>query len=228
MNYDDPNFWAPRRCLREPIPEIFEAAELLSSAVDAHLKNDRTHAGRLIAEANMPSLWEWYHSIMGQESREVHRQREVAGTPPKLSSADRDPKSEPTREEKWALIARDGYRCRFCGIPVVRREIRDAMRYRYPDALPWPTVGKGCDQRKHTAFLCMTLTHDHVLPHSRGGLTNLDNLVITCWPCNFGKAGIKAWTLEQVGLMNPLENPPEHAALKIEWDGLQRFVNDRR
>lgn len=39
---------APRRCLEEPIPEIFEAASLLSDAVDAHLAGDRQRADRLI------------------------------------------------------------------------------------------------------------------------------------------------------------------------------------
>ena len=34
-------FLAPRRCMREPIKEIFYAAELLGRAVDAHLNQDR-------------------------------------------------------------------------------------------------------------------------------------------------------------------------------------------
>jgi hypothetical protein len=33
-------FWAPRRCLLEPIREIFDAAKLLDAAVDAHHAGD--------------------------------------------------------------------------------------------------------------------------------------------------------------------------------------------
>jgi hypothetical protein len=33
----DENFEALRRCMREPIKEIFDAAQLLSRATDAHL-----------------------------------------------------------------------------------------------------------------------------------------------------------------------------------------------
>lgn len=39
---------------------------------------------------------------------------------------------------------------------------------------------------------------DHVIPHSLGGLTTLDNLVATCGPCNLKKAGK---TLEEAGMV---------------------------
>ena len=41
---------------------------------------------------------------------------------------------------------------------------------------------------------------DHVIPWSKGGLTNLENLVSSCATCNYGKAG---YTIEQLGIENP-------------------------
>ncbi len=209
------DFLAPRACFREPIPEIFRAAELLDRAVDAHLAGNRTRAARLIAAADMAEVREWVESVWGPASPEIHRVREVKGSPPTLDEADRDPRRKATREQKKALIARDGHRCRFCGIPVVRYQIRDRMRC-YSE-LPWPTKGKGCDKRKHAAFLCLWMQFDHVLPHSRGGRTDLDNLVVTCGPCNWGRNDA---TLEEVGLADPRIRPVQ----RIAWDGLERFA----
>ncbi len=210
---DDPDFRAPRTCLREPVPEIFHAAELPGRAVDAHLVGDRTRSARLIAEADMPEVREWVESLWGSTSRDIHRVREAKGAPPTLDKGDRDPRRRATREQERALIERDGFQCRFCGIPVVRKEIRSAMHREYPEALPWG----GGNQEQHAAFQCLWLQFDHVLPHSRGGLTDLDNLVVTCGPCNFGRA---ERTLEEVGLTDPRSRPPGQAG----WDGLERFL----
>ncbi len=75
--HDDPDFLAPRHCFCEPVPEIFEAADLLSHAVDAHLEGHHAQASSLIAQADMTDIRDWYQPIMGKESREIHREREV-------------------------------------------------------------------------------------------------------------------------------------------------------
>ena len=208
------DFLAPRTCFRDPVPEIFHAAELLDRAVDAHLAGDRIRSARLIADADMPEVREWVESLWGSPSRDIHRVREVKGSPPTLDKDDRDPSRHATRDQERALIERDGYRCRFCGIPAVRKEIRKALHREYPEALPWGS--KNAEQ--HAAFQCLWLQFDHVLPHSRGGRTDLDNLVVTCGPCNFGRSES---TLEEVGLIDPRTRP----ASRIEWDGLERFVS---
>lgn len=118
-----------------------------------------------------------------------------------------------TRDQERALIARDGHRCRFCGIPLVRMEIRRTMHRDYPRALPW---GRR-NAEQHAAFQCLWMQFDHVLPHSRGGRTDLDNLVITCGPCNYGRSEA---TLEEVGLVDPRTRPVPRTG----WDGLERFA----
>ncbi len=211
----DSDFFAPRTCFRDPIPEIFHAAGLLDRAVDAHLAGDRAQAARLIADADMPEVREWVESIWGRESRDIHRVREVEGSPPKLGRDDRrrDPRRDATCDQKRALVERDGFRCGFCGIPVVRTEIRRAMHLEYPQALPWGGTNAG----QHAAFQCLWMQFDHVLPHSRGGRTDLDNLVVTCGPCNYGRSEA---TLDEVGLVDPRTRPVPGT----EWDGLERFL----
>jgi 5-methylcytosine-specific restriction endonuclease McrA len=63
----------------------------------------------------------------------------------------------------------------------------------------------------------MWMQFDHILPHSRGGDNTMDNVVVTCAPCNFGRA---ERTLEEVGLMDPRQRPPEGTS----WDGLERML----
>ena len=53
MSTDDLAF---RKCLREPIPEIEEAANYLDEAASAHLAEQSSRASELICRANMPKI----------------------------------------------------------------------------------------------------------------------------------------------------------------------------
>jgi len=202
-----------RICMREPIPEIGLAANLLSEAVDAHLAGERKTADRLIREADMPVLHEWVESLWGKKSAYV-MSRVVDKPLPHLAKSERHGSRMPGAALKRELLARDGYRCRFCGIPVIRSEVRAKLRLSYEDALRWTAQSTlGC----HAAFQVMWAQYDHVVPHSRGGRTELENLVITCAGCNFGRM---EFTLDEVGLADPRERVP----LPQEWDGLERLL----
>ena len=211
----EPDFWTPRPYFRDPIPEIFEAAELLSQAVDAHLVTGGRcdKAGKLIKQADMQIVWNWTDSIWGKECKKIHRKRTVKGAPKTV--ARKEPYSDrlASKEQQVMLIARDGHQCRFCGIPVIRKEIRVAMRKHYMDELPW---GKP-NTKQHAAFQCMWMQFDHVLPYKRGGLTDINNLVVTCASCNYGRG---EYTLEEVGLIDPRTRPVKGT----NWDGLERFL----
>lgn len=115
----------------------------------------------------------------------------------------------PTASEKRALHKRDGCHCRFCGIPLVRGEVRRKISEAYP---VWGR--RNADQ--HAAFQAMWMQYDHILPHSKGGTNDLENLVVTCAACNFGRMN---HTLQEVGLLDPREREP----LQSTWDGLERF-----
>lgn len=96
--------------------------------------------------------------------------------------------------------------------PVIRAEVRKRIAASYPEEVPWGSTNR----TQHAAFQAMWAQYDHVVPHSRGGTNDLDNLVVTCAPCNFGKM---SHTLDELGLEDPRDRPP----VKSLWDGLERF-----
>lgn len=119
----------------------------------------------------------------------------------------------PSEGLKQHLLKRDGFRCRFCGIPVIRCEVRKKLHSLYPEALPW---GRS-NNSQHAAFQAMWAQFDHLVPHARGGKNEEDNLVVTCGPCNFGRMG---HTLEEVGLSDPRARQP----IQSGWVGLEEVV----
>ena len=206
-----------RRSLMQPIPEIFEAARLLSSGVDAHLAGDRKTADRCFAEANSPVVWQYTDAGWGAGCRVRHGFISIPDGPPYLAKDARPVPRMPKTATKKAVVERDGYHCRFCGIPVVDPAIRTLLNREYPDTVTWTNRNAG----QHAAFQCMWLQYDHVLPNSRGGESSLENVVVTCAPCNFGRMET---TLAEAYLLNPLSLPLEprwdgFAA----WDGLERL-----
>lgn len=200
-------------CFREPIPEIAEAAQNLGAAVSAHLNGDFQQTERLIKRADLPPIRDWVESILGKKSRYV---RVNVTLQTKTPLAARIRTRMPNALEKRLLHERDGYHCRFCGIPVIRSEIRNRIKRYYPNALGW---GKRNIQR-HAAFFAMWVQYDHLLPHAKGGTNLLDNIVVACTACNYGRGG---YTLDEVGLANPFLRP----VLRSAWDGLESFTQAR-
>ena len=211
-------FWAPRRCMREPIKEIFIAAAFLDRAVDAHLDQDRKTAERLFREADRPEVRAWTESLWGGKQKNpdqwrYHRWRDIPGLGEPSNPGARD--RMPNKASRDSIIQRDGYHCRFCGIPLIPPEVRKAMSKDYPEAAYWRRA-KNRDQ--HAALQCLWLQFDHILPHCWGGENTPDNVVITCAPCNFGRMSRQ---LQEGGLIDPRERP----VCKTSWDGLTRFLD---
>lgn len=218
MSQLDTDFLAPRRCLRDPIPEIFEAATHLSQALEAHFGGDRSSAAGLIARANQPSIREWVAPLLGSVSAypdraDYVRYRPVPSAPPVLSKADRVTVRMPSAEQQAELIRDQGRHCGFCHIPLVSVEVRKALVRTYPGVATWGATNADC----HAALLCMWLQFDHVLPHSRGGGNEPSNILVTCSGCNYGRMAL---TLEEVGLFDPRLQPRRTA----DWDGLEPFL----
>jgi 5-methylcytosine-specific restriction endonuclease McrA len=200
-----------RHCNKAPIREIFDAWQTLSQAVDAHLAGDTGRAMALLGEANSPAVCAWTNPTWGRPRLNVrhwHPSNDTRVVP----SESRHSLRHPTDAVKQAALTRDGFRCRYCGIPVIHAEIRKLAHRLYPDAVPW---GRNLDEQ-HAAFQCMWLQFDHVVPHSHGGPSTLDNIVVTCALCNYGK---DCYTLAQLGLTDPRTRPPEPGV----WDGLERL-----
>lgn len=201
-----------RISFREPIPEIYSSAELLRAAVDAHVAGNGARASNLISQANNFRVREWLESIWGKASPHVNF-RIIPNSPPILKKPQRIETRMPSATEKAALLGRDGFHCRFCGIPVIRREVRQHLHSIYLDALPWGR--KNASQ--HAAFQALWAQYDHILPHARGGTNALDNMVIACAACNFGRMD---FTLEEVGIEDPRRRPIKHS----DWNGLEHVL----
>ena len=200
-----------QRCLLEPIPEIFEAAGYLRAGVAAISAGRLDEAEASIRKADIPAIRIWTEALWGSAPTWTLPSRPLR---PSLVSSTRVAHRMPDRRGRQSLILRDGYHCRFCGIPVIRTEVRARLKKLLPLAVRW---GRS-NASQHAAFQAMWLQYDHLVPHARGGDNSLENMVITCAPCNYARMN---YTLDEVGLQNPLGRP----ARQSEWDGLERVLS---
>jgi hypothetical protein len=112
------------------------------------------------------------------------------------------------------VFERDFYSCRYCGLKLVDKAVLVAFER---------AVGisvfciRGTNAQQHGVVHAFKIVADHVVPHRRGGRTDLDNLVTACPGCNYGK---EAFTLEQLGISDPRDRPPERNG----WDGLRSLL----
>jgi len=96
------------------------------------------------------------------------------------------------------VYARDGYICQYCSNPVFRP--KDLMRIEHALGKSHFAVSAKSNLERHGFIYTQRATADHVVPHNRGGETSLDNLVTSCWSCNYGKSGYTLW---EIGLDDP-------------------------
>jgi 5-methylcytosine-specific restriction endonuclease McrA len=201
-----------RHSIKEPIPQLFEAWELLSKAADAHLSGDRKFAEALIEEANDPALWGWLYPEWEKCHLNVINKLPYGDTKQVPKDA-RDTKRFLSPSDKVALLRRDGYRCRYCGCPVISPEVRKLICGLYPSAAPWDETNPA---KRHMGLQALWLQFDHVVPYSHGGRSDIENSVVSCALCNFGK---DKYTLLQLGLEDPRLRDVEN----VSWDGLNRL-----
>ncbi len=197
-----------KRCFREPISQIYDSYRYLDAAVSAHLNGKFCIADELFRLADLPEVRDWTESIWGKSSPYV-----IVKKMPEVHVSPKVKARMPDAQMKQKVIARDGCHCRFCGIPVIRSEVRKFIHNLYPESVPWGRTNLS----QHSAFQCMWLQFDHVVPHSAGGENTLENLVVTCAACNFGKM---EYTLDELGLDDPRLRP----VLMSCRDGLERVV----
>jgi 5-methylcytosine-specific restriction endonuclease McrA len=201
-----------RNSLAEPIPECFHAASLLQAALVAHQAGETTKAAALLAEADMPEVRAFTEQMWGPGGKELHAFKTLPDTPQYLQPTDRPKPRMPTAATKAALISRDGFHCRFCGLPVIRAQVRARIQSAYPQSVGWGSTNFS----QHAALQCLWLQYDHVLPNSRGGPSTLENMVVTCACCNFGRMET---TLEEAWLIDPLSRVTPR-----KWDGFETWV----
>ena len=197
-----------RRCFCDPIPAVLDAARYLDAAVSAHLSGHVKAAEELFALANDPDVRAWLETIWSGDSPYINL-RKLPPSPAQACVAAR----MPTQRQKTQLDKRDGFHCRYCGVPVIRSQIRTLAASLYPSVITWGRTNAS----QHAGFQALWAQYDHVVPYSGGGANDLSNLVVTCAGCNYGKA---AYRLEEVGLLDPRDFPP----VASSWDGLERLA----
>ena len=209
----EPPMHATRRlCISNPVPQVLDAARYLDAAVSAHLQGKRALAEELIRLADMPEIYKWLKPIWANSKVHVIAPSEVE-TQPILGKELRAKTRMPAGNTwKTHIHERDGYNCRFCGMPVIRAEVRARINSNYPSVARWGPK----ELEQHAAFQAMWAQYDHVVPHAKGGTNDLENIVLTCAACNFGRA---EYSLEEVGVADPRDRPP----VRTTWDGLERF-----
>ncbi|GAB4248380.1 MAG: HNH endonuclease [Thermoleophilia bacterium] len=131
--------------------------------------------------------------ILASGPQELHSERSVFPLPLviRLLNYVKIPRGEQRRISRRAVLARDGYRCQYCGSP------------------------------RH-------LTLDHVVPKSRGGKTDWENVVTSCAPCNVRKG---AKLPNEIGMvLRSRPRPPSPAEFLVASakgvpDSWQPFLN---
>jgi len=203
-------YTAVRQSLREPIPELELAAKLLDAAVDALISGHTDLARQLVGAANLPEIRKYAVSIVGKMSPEIHRS---VKRPTPLPYSERDATRMPPQREQEIVFARDGWRCRFCGVKVISRAARSILTKLFPVEAPWPTA----EFERHSALYALASSLDHIQPHGRGGRNEAANFVTACYCCQFGRG---EWTLDEV----EVDDPTKRAPIIDSWDGLSRIV----
>jgi hypothetical protein len=111
---------------------------------------------------------------------------------------------------KREVAARDGWRCRYCGLRLVSRDLIVGINARLGDAF---VIDGSVERLMHPAAYLLRYTQDHMVPRSAGGTNEPSNVVAACGTCQFQKGDC---TLDELGLANPFDRPPTVDG----WDGL--------
>ena len=202
-----------RRCLLPPIPAHDLAANLLSQAADAILRRDFADAADLLRDSDLRPLEEHRNAVAGPINLSIHRRTKLPVFQRPLEERGR---RMPTAAVGRGVLARDGYRCRFCGARTIVAGARKAFVKALPEVVRWGPRNKDC----HFGLAVLAASIDHVVPFERGGTSDLDNLVTACNPCQYGRG---QFLLEELDL----EDPRAYAPLGDSWDGLTRLLPHR-
>ena len=197
-----------------PMPVFFdEALDKFSIAIEELVKGN--------IEASLARLGECKSDLVGsffiehgQQSAyfRVRDKKQIDLHNKVTKVANPSPRLLPNVEKQ--VFLRDSYRCRYCGQRIIAKEVfAEYSRIMGKENF---SVERE-NSRRNGLTLGLRGVADHVDPYAFGGLTELENLVTSCYSCNFGKAG---YTLEQLGIEDPRSRPP----IKEDWLGLSDLL----
>lgn len=210
IGYDSEK-WS-KSCLA-PYPKWVDAEiDKLIDAVRIFMSGDKKEAVVTLHSIRERDMNEWYLNV-GQWSGQMRQGLLKLKLPVKVPNEKRD-KSKVSLKVKRQIIERDNYCCQYCGIRLIHtNEIIKLQKLFGRDQLPRRRKGAGGVEARHGIFSLCQATFDHILPHQLGGKNSAENLISSCFSCNFGK---QYWTLEQLGLTDPRT----HQIRRDGWRGL--------
>jgi len=193
---EDPTAWSKSCPLTPPI-HFANAYENILKIEDLLLGGKISSAVNVLQEPLGDEIKEWF--VEHAQSAWSFRSKAL-GNPeasPFLGTLDT---RKLTSEVKNRVLDRDGFVCGYCKGKLVSDErlikissIVGAENFKI----------SGNNSQRHGYIYVVRTTVDHVLPQSKGGRTELDNLITCCWACNYGKA---EKTLDEIGLVDPRIN----------------------
>lgn len=190
----DPLKWDRKSPL--PPPEDFKQAhKYLADSLKFIFDKDISSAREILKSPLEGIIKNWYIEH-GQMSGE-HRFKGLGSITEAKVSEMLDPLKS-IKAFELQVYERDDFKCRYCSNVVMHEKNLKLIESKVGSSY-FKLSGKSNEER-HGFVYVVRATVDHVLPHSRGGLTNLDNLVTSCWSCNYGKSG---YTLGEIGLDDP-------------------------
>lgn len=179
------------------------------------LRGEPGAARALIAACDLPALNTYRALIVEGEKPDIQRYRPIPDAPPRQRGARA---RMPGRRAALDIFRRDGWRCRFCGIRILSLDAIKRLDSLFPEQVRWKARPY---RNRNVAFNVLAASLDHILPHSRGGGNEAENLVAACGSCQFGRM---QYSLEEVGFLDPRSRPP----VVDRWDGLERLLNHNR
>ena len=187
----------------------------LRDAIDFAGQGAASLAAEVLQSVPDAELFEWYDKHAQYAYRWRCSKRGIKSPSPVSESDQGAPVGGDDNELSQLIYARDNYRCRYCGTqlfawPALARLEKSVGRGSFRAR---GKRGEGNASRSGAAMIFRPQV-DHVMPAKRGGQLEIENLVTSCWPCNYGK---KHYTTEELGIADPrLRTPVEDG-----WDGLR-------
>lgn len=189
---NEPSSWPTDRLIN--LPEIFDPFYdygEIQRAIEIS-KTDTVEASRIIRSIDSEIYKRWFIDVA--QNVGIWRFKHL-GKSKQDSGAKRVKRINPSRKLILELFQSDAYRCRYCGIPIIgdRKHFLDlAERVNVPELV----AGRSNEDR-HGLYLMFRGSHDHIKPLALGGTNDIDNLLTSCWPCQFGKYH---YSLDELGL----------------------------
>ena len=197
-----------------PLPDFFETAlENFSDAVASLVEGNLEESLGYLERCNSDLVGHFFIEH-GQQSAyfRVTNRKEIDAANLLAKAANKTPRLIPRVENE--VFVRDSYHCRYCEIRIVAKDVfSEFSRIVGTERF---SVKRENDKRNGLT-LGLRGVADHVEPYASGGETAIDNLVTSCYSCNFGKAG---YTLEQLRIEDPRLRPP----IVDSWRGLTEHL----